>query len=349
MGIKNILRESFKFLPERYKKILEERFGLKTGVSLSLEAIGKKRGITRERVRQIVSLGLKKIVVPEKFEPYLSWAKDEIRLWGGVKEESVFAREAEIHFFSGRPKEKFFFVNYKFLLLASGEIKQYNQNERFKPFFYLGEKDLKRFENIASLFEKELRQREILSSEKFAGVVEQISKKYGLTESVVCSYIALLKSVRTNILGEVGFSSLRRIKPRGIKDQLHLVFQKVGQPLHFSEAVKIIEGNNYWPKPLNIHTVHNELIKDGRFVLVGRGIYALREWGYLGGTVKDALERILSASKRSLSFEEIASQVKKELRVKDETIKFNLKRFPQFQLLPDGRWTLKKNIKPKKA
>ena len=52
-------------------------------------------------------------------------------------------------------------------------------------------------------------------------------------------------------------------------------------------------------------TVNNELIKDPRFVLIGRGLYALSEWGYEPGTVKDVLVQILKDSGKALRKEDV--------------------------------------------
>ncbi len=348
--LEDIIKELFIPLSGRYKEILEERFGLKTGKPLSLEAIGKKRGITRERVRQIINLAIEKISVPSQFSNYLEWSVNQINLWGGVEAEDVFFQESRIHFFYNLNIEKNFDQKLKFLILISGKINFYNQDKNFKSFFYLSEKELLRLKKIITAFDKELTSKKgVFKAEEFYLTIKKLSSRFKLNESVICSYLALKNDIETNILNEVGLKKLRRIKPRNIRDQLHLVFQKVSRPIHFAEAVKIIEANNYWKKPLNIHTVHNELIKDRRFVLIGRGIYALKEWGYQGGTVKDVLERILSRAEKPMSIEDILLAVNKELKVKEETIKFNLKKYSQFQILDDGRYVLKSKLKVLKA
>ncbi len=345
-SLDEIIKESFKLLPERYKNILKERFGLQNGCPLSLESIGKKRKITRERVRQIVNLAMKKVVIPESFIKHLDWAVNQINMWGGVESEEMFFKEAIIHYFYDKKPEKFFKEKYKFLLLSSGKIKSHNKDKNFKSFFYVSDKDLARFKRIISDFQEKLDKKNgIFKTEEFYQAIKSISFKTKLNESIICSYLALKNDIETNILDEVGLNTLKRIKPRNIKDQLHLIFQKVARPIHFSEAVKIIEANNYWKRPLNIHTVHNELIRDSRFVLIGRGIYALKEWGYEGGTVKQVLEKILSKAKKPLSLKEILAAVNKELIVKEETVKFNLKKYPQFRLLDNGKYILESKLK----
>lgn len=71
-------------------------------------------------------------------------------------------------------------------------------------------------------------------------------------------------------------------------------------------------------------TVHNELIKDARFVLVGRGTYALSEWGYKPGTVKDVMVQVLRENGNSMDKEEIIKKTLDQRQVKESTILLNL-------------------------
>jgi RNA polymerase primary sigma factor len=59
--LKNHVREILKDLTLREKKILQIRFGLIDGVTHTLEEVGKKFGVTRERIRQIEAKALEKI------------------------------------------------------------------------------------------------------------------------------------------------------------------------------------------------------------------------------------------------------------------------------------------------
>lgn len=52
-------------LSDREKKVLELRFGLKDGVSRTLEEVGHEFNVTRERIRQIEAKALKRLKSPE--------------------------------------------------------------------------------------------------------------------------------------------------------------------------------------------------------------------------------------------------------------------------------------------
>jgi RNA polymerase primary sigma factor len=57
----NMLRDMVEHLDEREATILRYRFGLDGGNEKTLEEVGEKFGVTRERVRQIQNLALKKL------------------------------------------------------------------------------------------------------------------------------------------------------------------------------------------------------------------------------------------------------------------------------------------------
>jgi hypothetical protein len=76
-------------------------------------------------------------------------------------------------------------------------------------------------------------------------------------------------------------------------------------------------------------------------VLIGRGIYALSEWGYFEGTIKDVLKDILEKSRTPLDKEEILSEVLKVRKVKKNTVLINLNNEHMFERR-DNRYTLRR-------
>lgn len=107
--------------------------------------------------------------------------------------------------------------------------------------------------------------------------------------------------------------------------------------MHFKEVAESID--NLFKHKAHVATTHNELIKDARFVLVGRGLYALTEWGYTAGVVKDVLREIL-AKEGPLSREELIDKVRKERYVKDNTIIVNLQDANIFRRLSNGTYAV---------
>jgi DNA-directed RNA polymerase delta subunit len=100
--------------------------------------------------------------------------------------------------------------------------------------------------------------------------------------------------------------------------------------MHFNKIANSIKDSSFKRRDVTTQAIHNELIKDKRFVLIGRGIYALEEWGYAKGTVADIIANVLTASKEPLHRDEIVKRVLKERHVKETTILLNLQSKPQF-------------------
>jgi len=73
--LKEQLNEILESLSERERKVLEMRFGLTDGQGRTLEEVGAKFGVTRERIRQIEAKALRKLRHPirsRKLRDYLS-------------------------------------------------------------------------------------------------------------------------------------------------------------------------------------------------------------------------------------------------------------------------------------
>ena len=108
----------------------------------------------------------------------------------------------------------------------------------------------------------------------------------------------------------------------------------------FSDIAKEIADSNFKRKNVTIQAIHNELIKDSRFILIGRGIYALSTWGYKKGTISDIIKSILEKSDKALSREEIVKQVLKVRKVKETTILLNLQNKKLFKKIDKNSYTL---------
>jgi hypothetical protein len=110
--------------------------------------------------------------------------------------------------------------------------------------------------------------------------------------------------------------------------------------MHFNEIAGAIKGSDFKRKDVTTQAIHNELIKDKRFVLIGRGIYALKEWGYQKGTVADIITEVLRAAGEPLHRDEIVKRVLKSRFVKETTILLNLQGKPQFKRVAKATYDL---------
>jgi DNA-directed RNA polymerase delta subunit len=147
--------------------------------------------------------------------------------------------------------------------------------------------------------------------------------------------------IKKNPFGKWGISHWKEINPKGTREKVYLVLKEKKEPLHFTQIAELIDKYKLSKKRAHPQTVHNELIKDEKFILIGRGTYALREWGYFSGTVREVLKSILSQSRKPLTKEEILTQVTKMRKVKKATIMINLNN-PKFFCKQENFYTLNK-------
>ena len=112
--------------------------------------------------------------------------------------------------------------------------------------------------------------------------------------------------------------------------------------MHFMELANKITDYAFDRKVVTVQAVHNELIRHDQFVLIGRGLYALKEWGYEHGTVADVILDILKKANKPLSKQMIIEEVLKQRKVKLGTISLNLQNNKLFQRVGRAVYTMKK-------
>jgi len=320
----------------RIKEVIERRFGLKNGKSETLEAIGKDHGITRERVRQLEENGLK-ILKSEKVLPLFEAAFDYLNEL--FAEHGNIMGEDYLYCVATGSAEHNALKGQIYLALTLGEpFKKVARNEKFHPHWISHETAKEKAEKIVDFLIDYFKKNNKVAHE--SEVMDLLSKKNSnLPVKMFSVVLQIAKSIDKNIFGEIGLSYWPDISPQGVKDRAYLMLKKEGEPRHFTAITELI-NKTFLDRPAYTQTVHNELIKDPRFVLVGRGTYALTEWGYEPGTVSDVIEKILSESKRPLSRKEIVDTVLTKRQVRPNTIILNLHRSSKVKKLKDGRYAL---------
>ena len=317
-------------LPERSKNIIVKRFNLDNKNAKTLDEIGKEYEITRERVRQIEGEAMIKLKKDsELFENSESnvfdYLKEAVENHGGIMSEEKIIRV----FLNNKNFEASKQV-VLFILSLDDRIKTTKENRAYRRIYFYEQEAVLKFEKIIKKVEDYLQEKN--RSMSFSKIMELAGEGVDKTES----YLEANKIILKNILGEWGCAKWSDINPKNIKDKAYLALKKNKESLHFTGIAN--EINIIWPKKkkTNSQTVHNELIKDNRFVLIGRGIYALKEWGYEQGTVLDVVLKIMSAEKRALKQDEIIKEVLKKRQVKENTIILNLQNKKCFEKL-DGK------------
>jgi len=313
-----ICRELLKDLPARQKEVISRRFGLNGTEKETLEFIGQSFGITRERVRQIEKDGFLKMKPKvAQYQKVFQFFAQYLKKCGGLKKEAILLEDL-----AGK-KQK---AQVYFLLTISGNFTRFGENEDFYSFWAVDKNSLDLAKKIiGTLFNK------LKEAGKPLNLKELIS--FLAFQGSILEYLEISKKILRNSEGLYGLRDWPEINPRGVKDKAYLVFKKMQKPLHFNEVAKLIEG-------ALTQTVHNELIKDPRFVLVGRGVYALKEWGYEPGQVKDVISRILKTA-GPLTQSEILERVFKQRLVKESTILLNLANKKYFLRNPQGKYQIR--------
>ena len=323
-------------LPKRAATVLEKRFGIgKNTRKHTLEAIGKTYGITRERVRQIEQDGItriKKSQVHQDLGSVFIVIEDYIKRMGGlVSEESL------VSYFDTDKKSA---NAIRFLLELIPGIHYRQENATFYPRWTIDNHLADRIQNILEATAKDVYlYKNTVPYEELVALLGRNGTTAGadaMSTAAVTSFLEVSKKLGKNYFGEWGHVSSARIRPRGVRDMAYIIFCHEGKPLHFLEAAERIRQAAF-PRKVHAQTVHNELIKDARFVLVGRGTYGLAEWGYEPGTVRDIITRVLGEGSKQR--EEIVASVLGKRRVKENTILINLQNKRYFKREEDGRYT----------
>src|SRR5205807_2017977 len=95
-----------------------------------------------------------------------------------------------------------------------------------------------------------------------------------VNEKVLKNYIDLSKEIEKYPFEEYGLNEWNEIRPKDVGDKAYIIMKHHGKPEHYTTITELINKHGFDKRVAHKETVHNELIKDHRFVLVGRGIYA---------------------------------------------------------------------------
>lgn len=337
--------EALVFLNERNQKIIRLFFGLEERKQ-SLASIGKKMGITRERVRQIKTESLKKIEKKllknqkENWSLFLEKIEELFSLRGGfleenhlgilLKKEISFQEQGKINFLLSLAKESFSFEKRNF------QHKNFWILKNKKRTNLIEKKEIIQALNwLVDLFKKEgkpMKRSEIKKYLKnFPGDFFKGIEGEKRMENLLFLGIKLKK----NILNYWGMVNWPMIAETITREKAYLVLKKEKKPLHFKKIVDLIQ--EFWPKKkIILQTVHNELIKDQRFALVGRGVYGLCEWGFVKNSVKKLIWDFLKKSQKPLNKKEILHYILKIKQIKSSTISACLADRKYFQKTKEG-------------
>lgn len=333
---KQITKKITSHLHDRASDVILNRFGLNTEAERkTLEEIGKKYNITRERVRQIEESALNLI---KKSDAY----KEEQAVFEELKQIvlSLGSIVAEHELLGHISKDKATQNHIHFYLVLGDAFKRHREDNHFHARWSVDDEMAEKVHDSLRKLYSSLKDEDLISEtemiKKFFDQMKDIADQYK-KEEIAKRWLGMFKTVSKNPLGEWGKTSSPNVRTRGVKDYAFLVMRKHGSPMHFREVADTISKTFH--KKTHYATCHNELIKDSRFVLVGRGMYALAEWGYKPGIARDIIKDVLKRE-GPLTKEQVVEKVMKERYFKKNTILVNLVNSKYFKKNKNGLYTI---------
>lgn len=333
---KKVTKKIISHLQDRGRDVIMSRFGLTIdGKRKTLEEIGQKYNITRERVRQLEDAALASIKKSEAYkaeQAVFNELKQLVRKLG-----SIVAEHELLPYIS---KDKATQNHIHFFLTLGEAFKKHREDEHFRARWSVDDEMTEKVHDSLKKLYASLSDEDLIPEtemiKKFFEHLKDVAEEYR-DEEIARRWLSMSKTVAKNPLGEWGKASSPNIRTRGVKDYAYLVMRRHGSPMHFKEVADAI-GKTF-NKKIHYATCHNELIKDPRFVLVGRGMYALSEWGYKKGIAREVIRDILKRE-GPLGKEEVVKKVNKERYFKNNTVLVNLMNPKYFKKNKSGLYTV---------
>lgn len=329
------LEQLLQVLNPKEKQVIKDRFGLNQDLEgQTLENIGQSLGITRERVRQIEKSAIQKLqrtIHANKLSIYVDYIEQHLKNNHYFQTQEILVKEVSEKISQAH---KYFKPLIILLLEIHTNIQKVKKTKKINKSWVIKDKlTSTKVKEILKIGEKVLfDKKNTIQPLDFLNLVQKNLKnnKKGLYSRKTLSSIFEASTTIKQVQEGYGLTSWRSVCPKSIKDKSIIIFNRISKPLHFSEVCKQIHEAKFDLKTVTLQAVHNELIRYDDFVLIGRGIYALKDWGFKTGTVKDIIFDILSEN-GPLSKGKIIEEVLKERKVKIGTISLNLQKHPEFK------------------
>ena len=320
---------------DREKEIISRRFGL-NGDRETLEQIGDFLSITRERVRQLEKAIVVRLRIAAEDGKIPELAAAEKILIRNLTEEGRIAKistlVSKIYQHETTSLER---SNLIFLGEISANLTLIEETEKYYGAIgisdYGDEKSIKkRIDEIVTL----------IKNHKTPLSLDELDNQLNYEHPNYIRAIASISKQLSSLDNQWGLTKWPAVNPKNIRDKIYVILQNQKEPMHFNDIAEAISSSKFRKKDVTLQAIHNELIKDPRFVLIGRGIYALRDWGYKKGTVAQIITNILEESKKPLTREEIVKNVLKVRKVKETTVLLNLQNKKLYRRVDKNTYTI---------
>ncbi len=311
---------------DRERTIVEKRFGL-SGQKETLEQIGETLSVTRERVRQLEKVILVRLRIAAKQNQIPNLPAAEKILIRNLAELGRTARVADLAGkVFGAKAANTDRAAIAFLADISAGLTVVPENDQYYNSVAIAdvgdEKGIKtKVDEIVQL----------IKTNKKPLSLDALDNKLNYEHPSQIAAIASVSKQLATLNGLWGLVKWPEVNPKNIRDKIYVILESKKEPMHFNDIAEAIAESDFKRKNVTTQAIHNELIKDPRFVLIGRGIYALDTWGFKKGTVSEIIAAVLKEAGKPLTREEIVVEVMKSRKVKETTILLNLQNKKLFE------------------
>ncbi len=317
-NLSKIIAQALAPLTPRQRDIIQLRYGLKSAEGQTLAAIGKRYGVTRERIRQIEAQALRALhaqFTKAEFDAFRTSTVAYLAKYDGMRRHDLVAAD----FGNGNAVRCAF---------EASKVASFNAEDKNRyAFWSLSDESVKRGNTFVAELASSLKK----SAERPAAIPKDTSSQ---------NYISISKKFAVSPHGEFGLAEWRDINPKVSRDWAFLVLKTSGKPLHFSQITTEINKIRV-TKRVNAQTIHNELIKDKRFMLVGRGMYGLQEFNILPGTAREVLTHLLKKH-GPMPAKDIIGLALSHRPFKEKTLLINLQNRNWFKRMDEGKYFVRK-------
>lgn len=319
---------------EREREIISRRFGLFDRKE-TLEQIGEMLGITRERVRQLEKSVLSKLKSLTQQGSLKEIEEAQQIITNILEQDGYTARISDLCNTMLGTTDRIEQSRIAFIALLCPKIYFVNDDDSF--FLSVGLKEYRDEKSHKKAVTNIINTIKIINE---SAPIQEIAEKAQITNPTTVKSLASTSKHLATLNGRWGLLKWPSVNPKNIRDKIYVILKENGTHMHFNEIADAIKKSEFKRKNVTTQAIHNELIKDKRFVLIGRGIYALKEWGYQKGTVSDIITDVLKEAGQPLHRDEIVKLVLKSRFVKETTILLNLQGKTKFKRVAKGTYGL---------
>ena len=246
---KKITKKITSHLQDRASDVIMNRFGLTSdGKRKTLEEIGKKYNITRERVRQVEDAALNSI---KKSEAY----KMEQAVFEELKQlmHKLGSIVAEHEFLPYISKDEATQNHIHFFMVLGDAFKKHREDDHFHTRWSVDNGMTEKVHDALRKLYASLKDEDLIPEtemiKKFFEQMKDVSEHYR-DEEIAKRWLSMSKAIAKNGLGEWGKASSPNIRTRGVKDYAFLVMRRHGSSMAFKRVASSISKTFRKKNPL---------------------------------------------------------------------------------------------------